>query len=269
VTTCARCGRAYKPLRRGYCASCYMRHRRLIGYECGYVDAEPVRQHLKALTAAGIGTRRIAKLAGLERMVVQAILSGCSHGGGRRQPPRKRVSRRTADAILAVPLPDHSMVRDLSADRARVPGVGTARRLQALAAIGWPQRELAARIGWRQSNLSALIAGRPVTAETARKVAALFDELQMVPGPSEAARRRAVERGWVPPLAWDEETIDDPDAQPDLGAEGRVGFVDRYLELSALGLGDVEIASRLGISRASLERQLYRHGLKKKEGGRV
>jgi len=34
-----------------------------------------------------------------------------------------------------------------------------------------------------------------------------------------AATRRAAARGWAPPLAWDDDTIDDPNATPDLGAE--------------------------------------------------
>lgn len=52
----------------------------------------------------------------------------------------------------------------------------------------------------------------------------------MIPGPSQRTRARAVRVGLVPPLAWDDETLDDPDAAPAPGPA---------LDVSALGLGEV------------------------------
>jgi cobalamin biosynthesis protein CbiG len=48
--------------------------------------------------------------------------------------------------------------------------------------------------------------------ELAVRMAALYDELSATPGPSEVAARHARERGWAPPLAWDD--IDDPEDRP-------------------------------------------------------
>ena len=48
-----------------------------------YVDAEPVREHLRALAAAGIGHRRVGELAGVSSGSLSKILYG-GRGTGRR-----------------------------------------------------------------------------------------------------------------------------------------------------------------------------------------
>lgn len=261
MSICERCGREYRPLRRGYCHRCDMRRRSMIGYQSSYVDAEPVRQHVKALQAAGLGSRRICELTGVSRSILQSLTLGKARNG-RREPPSRRVSRRTADRIMAVPIPE--IPHGLAANRARVPAIGTVRRLQALVAFGYTRTFLGERIGWSATNIPRLLdpATEHVNADTARKVAALFADLQMTPGPSVRARNDGQRRGWAPPLAWDEDTIDDPTAQPDLGSEERLSFAERYTELRHLGFNDAEIAARMGITEASLERQLWRHGLR-------
>ena len=67
---------------------------------------------------------------------------------------------------------------------------------------------------------------------------------------------------WPPPLAWDDDTIDDPNELPDCGTRRRLSFDEQYLELRDLGYSDSDIAHRLGIKPKSLERQLFRYGLK-------
>lgn len=261
MSVCQRCGREYRPLRRGYCHRCDMRRRSMVGYQSSYVDAEPVRQHVKALLAAGVGARRVCVLAGVSRSILQSLMRGKTRDG-RREPPSHRVSRRTAERILAVPIPD--VPHGLVAGGARVPAVGTVRRLQALVAFGYTRTYLGQRIGWSVANMPRLLdpATEQVNADTARKVAELFAELQMAPGPSVRARNDGRRRGWAPPFAWDEDKIDDPNAEPDLGRPERLSFPERYAEMRDLGLGDEQIASRLGITPASLERQLWRHGLR-------
>src|SRR5690606_1069819 len=232
VSVCQRCGREYRPLRKGLCGNCYMRRRKMVGYECSYVDAEPVRQHVHRLRAAGLGTRRISELAGVQRSILQALTQGRSRGG-RPGAPSRRVARHTAERILAVPIPETHAC--LVADGTYVAGVGTARRLQALVAIGYTQTYLARRIGWSPENIPRLFRPTPVEASTARKVADLFEELQIRPGPSIRARLSAKRKGWAPPLAWDEHTIDDPDAAPNFGEREQVSFPDRYGEMRMLG----------------------------------
>jgi hypothetical protein len=67
--------------------------------------------------------------------------------------------------------------------------------------------------------------------------------------------------GWVPPLAWDDDTIDNPQAKPDLGEKRTIRWDERYLELREIGLTDVEILHRWGIQPQSLLRQLERYGI--------
>jgi hypothetical protein len=69
---------------------------------------------------------------------------------------------------------------------------------------------------------------------TADAITRVYDELSMtVPQDDEAGRspragrihdrqrRLAARRGWAPPLAWDDDTIDDPAATPATGARER------------------------------------------------
>ena len=101
---------------------------------------------------------------------------------------------------------------------------GTRRRLQALVRGGWSLGLMSARLGCtRQVLRLTLHRSERVTAATARAVRELYDELWDQPPPegtrfekraATMARRYARERGWVPPLAWDDDEIDDPAAVP-------------------------------------------------------
>ena len=91
-----------------------------------------------------------------------------------------------------------------------------------------------------------------VQRRTAEKVARLYDELSMVAGPSTRATTEAKRKGWAPPLAWDEEDLDDPAAKPAAHPPGLPGrqrntdLEERVLELTRCGLSAAEIAIRLG-----------------------
>ncbi|AXH50526.1 helix-turn-helix DNA-binding domain protein [Gordonia phage Ruthy] len=214
----SRCAQCDNPASaRGLCIACYERHRRrqkAYGrWETTYVDARPVRDHVTALRAAGISNLRLRELTGISHTTVQTLMTGRpARGTG----PSAKVSRSTADKLLSVPIPDIAF--QAVALRRPVPALGTTRRLQALAANGYSQRDLCRRLGWHwQGNLTELFNGRArqITAVRAREVAALFTELQMIPGTDRQARARALARGWLPPLDWDEDTIDDPTHQPE------------------------------------------------------
>lgn len=253
------CGRRVRVTRRGMCHACYETHRhrqKAYGrWQPDRHDAEPVRQHVQALRAAGMGRRRIAELAGVADSSIQHLFT--PRAG--RSAPALYVKQETAERILAVQPED---IAAAVAGGALVDGTGTARRLQALVAIGYTQAALAELIGFTPANSTELFRGHPVRATTARKVAALYDQLSMTPGSSQRARTRADKLGWVPPLAWDDDTIDDPAAQPDTGLQRRVPFQEEYQELRELGYNDTAIADRMGIQLASLYRQLERHGIR-------
>lgn len=170
------------------------------------VDSQPARDHLRMLAAHGIGYARAAELAGIA-VTVAARLTG-----GDTSRPARRVYATTLAKLLAVqPTPANAR------PCAHIPIGGTARKLQALVAIGWTQTYLAARIGWTVTNLNRLLhtPGERVAAATWTAVDQLWDELQNTPGPSQRARTIAAAHGWAPPAAWD--NIDDPEEQPHTG----------------------------------------------------
>lgn len=220
------------------------------------VDAAPVKAHLEQLRAAGVGKRAIASRAGVSQTVVNRLV-GCDHSR-----PAVRVRPEVARKLLAVQLHDH-------AQGANVDSIGTTRRIQALVAIGWCQSALAARIGWTPSNFAGLAHGRTdyVTARTARLVAQLYEQLSMQPGPSNRARSLARTRSWAPPLAWDDDTIDDRAARPH-GADNAARWMTSRRDTAALveDFNDIRnaggtfasAAARLGMSEQALERALYR-----------
>lgn len=94
-----------------------------------------------------------------------------------------------------------------------VDATGTQRRLHALMANGWPRRALAAQLGRRSGCLFELLHD-VVHIDTAEQVRALYEHLADTPGPSNSSRKRAQAKGWLSPLWWDDDTIDDPAYTP-------------------------------------------------------
>lgn len=176
-----------------------------------YVDASPARAHVRTLSAQGMGWKRVARAAGLSASTVWKLMYGNPTIG---RAPNKRIRPATAEAILSVKV-------DL-ADGAIIDSTGSTRRIQALVAIGWSQSKLAHRLGINRANFTPLAQGRRrTTVATARAVAALYDELSMTPPEAityrdrvsvTRARNYAAAAGWAPPLAWDDDQIDNPDA---------------------------------------------------------
>ncbi len=104
-----------------------------------------------------------------------------------------------------------------------VPAAGSARRLEALALLGWSFSVLAGRLGVDPQNLHRVRLQPRILASKAAAIAVLFDELWATPAPagskgerisSSRTMRMAVRRGYVPALGWDDDEIDDPVAVP-------------------------------------------------------
>jgi transcriptional regulator with XRE-family HTH domain len=188
-------------------------------FDSGLVDAGPVREHLELLLASGLGWKRVAVVAGVGNTAVSQLIYGRkgSVGDPRKGEVLKRVSRRTADAILAV-----QPSLDVLADQVLVPARPYARRLEALVAIGWSQSKLARGLGMTPSNFRIIREyerdqarrrrrGTFVYASTARAVVALYERLafRTPPQPTKAERiayLRSVSyaraRGWPVPMDW-------------------------------------------------------------------
>ena len=141
--------------------------------------------------------------------------------------------------------------------------IGTARRIRALVAIGYTQAELAREIGMHESWVCKLAKGdrAQVNSATVTRVTEVYNRLSMTPGLSDRARRHALRHGWPPPLAWEEDEIDDPAVKPHTGRDTRLPFTERYAEMRELGYNDLQIVGRWPIQPASLMRQLHRYGM--------
>lgn len=161
-----------------------------------------------------------------------------------------------------------------------VDATGGRRRIQALAAIGWSLAEQSALMGLERSAAHAITTRSWLWPGTAERIRALYDKLAMTPGPSVRARNEAARRGWFPPLAWDDDAIDDPAARPSAGTnlrrvDGRafdevavqramhgdavhlrpVERVEATRRLTRLGYSATQIAERLHTTPRSVQRQ--------------
>lgn len=164
-------------------------------------SAQPVTEHIKHLEQTGMSPSEIWKAAGISRTLFYRI----------RNDLNLRCRLVTARAVLAVQ-PTDRLPSKLTPGQF-VSGVGTRRRIRALLAIGWSHREMRAR----SRVLTAVTLnqkGDMVTRSMHERVAALYNELSMTPGPSDRTRARAAALGYASPLAWDDDAIDDPKARP-------------------------------------------------------
>lgn len=241
-----------------HCADCTAvhlavnRHRyRMIAYGRWdpWVPADKVRAHVRGLMAQGVPFRRTAQEAGISYFTVERLLYGDSSG-----PPPKNVRKDTGLRLLAV-----QATPDLVSDVASVDSTGTVRRLQALGCIGHAQADLAARLGVHPEHLGRIRRTGRVSAGVARATRALYDELWSVhPQGNTADRARIAAKrfGWAPPLAWDDDTIDDPAAVPDLGAETsrQDALFENCEELLRQGFTVQQAAERLGVTEVNLRR---------------
>lgn len=184
---------------RGFCESDYRRKIRMGIY--GWVDPAEARAHVAKLRDLGWTWEQIAAAAGLSTYVPHRLGTGAT----------TRLRTESAAALLAVPLTPASSHRGIDS-------TGTRRRVQALAWMGWPKSEVARRAGTTASTLQTLILPtRRISVALARRVAAVYDELCLTPGPSKISAGKARGLGFVSPMAWDDDTIDDPTSRPDLG----------------------------------------------------
>lgn len=156
---------------------------------------------------------------------------------------------------------------------------GTQRRIQALMTRSWSLHAIACATGLRAPQLArALEDPATITPRLAADMRAAYDRLWNTEPPRETqadreladtASQTARLRGWAPPLAWDDDQIDRPGAQPaegwrrpdrrtlrtaDLAEDAE--FVRRQGGYDQASLGTVAV--RLGVTRAQLDKALSR-----------
>lgn len=211
---CTKCG--HPQYARGLCRNHYnktlRRHTAYGTWTSTLTPAAPIAAHIHALRAAGLSNSTIAERTGLSTATIQ------------RSTKQKSCHQATADAILAIHIPT-DIVREAAGGR-MIDATGTQRRIQALVATGYTYRALGEHLGIRHSSVWRILEETQVQAKTARNVLDVYNRLSMTPGGSQRAISRATRRGWAPPLAWDDDTIDNPDATPDTGTTTRRGDSD-------------------------------------------
>ncbi|MFE9199953.1 hypothetical protein ACFYMH_28430 [Streptomyces albidoflavus] len=177
----------------------------------GLIDAEPVRQHILQLGAIGISPSDIATTADTS---IQSVLEFIRPVPGRGR--RHRTSPAMAARILAVG-PDNVV-------RAVVDATATQRRLQALAALGWPMNHTALHAGLSTTNITSILTRSRVTAATEQAIADAYDQMRrqrpenhrVSRGQAKKTRRWAAAARWPKPSYWDKhpDGLGDPHFQP-------------------------------------------------------
>ncbi|MDF2578466.1 MAG: hypothetical protein K0S49_45 [Microbacterium sp.] len=252
------------------CAPCTQAHhaaqnrrRRLQAYGRwnAFVPATRTRNHLRVLSASGIGHRRVAELTGAGLSGIRSIATG----------EYRKVRPDTEAKILAIH-PDPAAL----AAGALIPARSAARRMQALYARGWTDTALAPHLGIERSNVRRIVTQKYVQLRTHIQIGDVYERLwNATPTNSPASQAEQIEKarrhGWVPPLAWDDIDEDDAPATGEevgvdeiaiqLAVEGRaVVRLTReerqiaVIELNARRFNDNEIAARLGVSDKTIER---------------
>lgn len=225
------------------------------------VDPGNAQAHVKALVRDhGVSLRGIAEAAGVSPFIISHLNRDIKQGLHR--DTEKAIMAVTAESVLARPNGEGF-----------VPNIGGRRRIQALMAMGWRHQDLTPLLGINTANIVHQ-QGEWFTKRKHDAIKELYDRLWNQRGPATTLSiNRIVKAGYAPPLAWDDETIDDPNAVPDLGTkvsergrptEGNVRKSDAVIEdvefLLDEGLTWEAITGRLGVNPESLDRNLHRLG---------
>lgn len=217
------------------------------------VDAEPARRHVQELLDGGMTISQIQFASGVDRTAIRVML-GDFPGRGR----SRMVRAGTAERLLRTRLNRGASIDGL------VPSIGTLRRLHALAAIGWPLRDLATQLG-KTHHLIQIGRRELMRASEAQSVMALYDVLCDTPGPSARVREYARSRGWLAPAWWDDDTIDDPLAEPEGIREYRRVQVQRTVDGVRARVDEDELVDDVTLPRAVRVELMTERGLSTEE----
>lgn len=233
------------------------RHRGLLRV----VPATEAETHVQNLVQRyGVSIRGIADASGISRQLISNLNRGLKQGI--RRDSEAAVLAVTAESVLSRPKGEGF-----------VPNIGGRRRIQALMAMGWRHQDLTPLLGLNTANIIHQ-QGDWFTKRKHDAIKGLYDQLWNKRGPATALSiNRIAKAGYAPPLAWDDETIDDPTAQPNYGArvyaqgrapEDAIKRADANVEdiefLLDAGHNWLEIPARLGTTADALERSLHRSG---------
>lgn len=156
--------------------------------------------HVAVLSESGLSQCAIARAAQVSQSTISNIMNG----------KLRSCLRSKGERILAVRPGVHDEISERSA-------LGSARRLQALYAIGHGAIAISSTFDINHATVSQIVNGRYqlINGSIAVRVQEIYDRLSRTPGPSKHARTRAAQAGWAPPAAWDDEDMDNPAAAPE------------------------------------------------------
>ena len=140
-----------------------------------FADAQQVRHHLELLRRQGLGTERIAILAGVSISTVRRLLATTTVQG----TPTRRIRTATAARLLALPT-----TTARSSPRRLVPAGVTHERLHHLMSAGHPLAQLAAALGRTPNSLRRSLSRCSVTAQTDAAVEELYNAMVLGAAPS-------------------------------------------------------------------------------------
>ncbi|MGW6255448.1 helix-turn-helix domain-containing protein [Streptomyces sp. NPDC055085] len=219
----------------------------------------------EAMRTHGMSSYEIAAQTGVHQTTVSRIARGAQHGLSR--DSYDRLNR----LVFEQPIRGEG-VKAGSRAGSRVNPAGTVRRLQGLNAAGFNNAFLGVYLGVSKQAVAKMTGGtaRFVYGATAVAVRELYGKLADtnpldygIPAVSVTrAVALAARHGMAPPTAWDEETIDDPQACPEW--TGSCGTVDGYLihhqeglpvcpPCAEAGTGDVFDRGRLRAARLNAD----------------
>jgi DNA-binding NarL/FixJ family response regulator len=221
-------------------------------------------QRLAEWENAGYSVGFMAQAAGIRKATLDRHIAG----------KRSQISHATARKIMAANV-------DAVTVGGFIPSVGTVRRLRALTVMGWSMSAIAERTGIKESTLHALRdpAHRFTRPMYAKAVADAYEALSMTHGGCRYAATRAVRKGWLPPLAWDD--IDDPGENPqrnvlpvdidevaverlmagDKVPATRAERVEAVRRLTSVGRSDREVANLLRVTERTVLRWRAEFGI--------
>lgn len=211
------------------------------GSQCA---TERAARHIHLLRAANLSDAEIQNRANTHPDVMYRILRG-----------EGTIHRDTERRILAVAIPTTPEGKA----GARISALGTRRRLRILATEGWPAAELGRRCNRHKKYISYLQGDQGsdlIRIWVARDIADLYTALRDlrpedagVPHHfAERTRARAADKGWLGTAYWDDDDLDNPEADPgkplkrdELAALRR----DEILHLARFGFEPETICQRL------------------------
>lgn len=185
------------------------RKARRTAYQDGrLVESAATRKHLEALTLGqGYSLTQVAEMSGVSLMTLYNLRTG----------RHRHCSSTIHDAITGI--------RPRRAPEGRIDATGAMRRLQALTVLGHSMATVSDVCGVNRWLLRQICRGDKATINVAthESVKRAYDAMWATPAPEDTreqrtsaskAKEQAARNGWLPPLAWDDDRIDDPKYRP-------------------------------------------------------